>query len=80
MLRWMDVSAFFRHARRVTERVYGHDWVAADCYVEGKASRADGDPAKGKIDQARRGFVSLPDGRTVYRYCLTCRTELFVPN
>lgn len=80
VLRRADVSAFFKRAGRVTERTYGHDLDAANCYAEGKARLADGSIARWQIDQARRGFVSMPDGRTIYLYCPKCRADVFAPN
>ncbi|PAK14926.1 hypothetical protein [Burkholderia ubonensis] len=80
VLRQTDVSAFFKHASRVTEREYSHDLVAANCYAEGKAHLVDGGTATWKIDQARRGFVSMPDGSTIYVYCPKCRANVFAPN
>lgn len=80
VLRRADVSAFFEHAGRVTEREYSHDLVAANCYAEGKAHLVDGGTATWKIDQARRGFVSMPDGSTIYLYCPKCRANVFAPN
>ncbi|WP_157259129.1 hypothetical protein [Burkholderia ubonensis] len=71
---------FFEHAGRVTEREYSHDLVAANCYAEGKAHLVDGGTATWKIDQARRGFVSMPDGSTIYLYCPKCRANVFAPN
>lgn len=75
-----DVSAFFKRARRVTERTYSHDLDAANCYAEGNARLAEGGTAKWQIDQARRGFISMPDGRTIYLYCPKCRADVFAPN
>lgn len=80
VLRQADVSAFFKHASRVTERAYSHDLDAANCYAEGRARLADGGTAKWKIDQARRGYISMPDGRTIYLYCPKCRADVFAPN
>ncbi|WP_174973020.1 hypothetical protein [Burkholderia contaminans] len=80
VLRRADVSAFFKRASRVTERAYGHDLDAARCYAEGEARLAGGGAAKWRIDQARRGFISLPDGRTIYLYCPKCRADVFAPN
>ncbi|MFA8324088.1 hypothetical protein [Burkholderia ubonensis] len=80
VLRPADVRAFFKRARRVTEREYGHDLVAANCYAEGKAHFADGGTATWQIDHARRGFVSMPDGSTLYPYCPKCRANVFAPN
>lgn len=80
VLRQADVSAFFKRAHRVTEREYSHDLVAANCYAEGKARLGDGGIAKWKIDQARRGFVTMPDGNTIYLYCPKCRANVFAPN
>ncbi|WP_152603351.1 MULTISPECIES: hypothetical protein [Burkholderia] len=80
VLRRADVSAFFKRASRVTERTYGHDLDAANCYAEGKARLAEGGTAKWQIDQARRGFISMPDGRTIYLYCPKCRADVFAPN
>lgn len=80
VLRQADVSAFFRRANRVTEREYSHELDAANCYAEGKAYLANGGVAKWRIDQARRGLVSMPDGRTRYLYCPKCRANVFAPN
>ncbi len=80
VLRQADVSAFFKRASRVTERAYSHDLDAANCYAEGQARLADGGTAKWKIDQARRGYISMPDGRTIYLYCPKCRADVFAPN
>lgn len=80
VLRRADVSAFFKRAGRVTERAYSHDLDAARCYAEGEARLAGGGAAKWRIDQARRGFISLHDGRTIYLYCPKCRADVFAPN
>ncbi|WP_175775881.1 hypothetical protein [Burkholderia anthina] len=80
VLRQADVSAFFKRASRVTARTYSHDLDAANCYAEGEARLADGGTAKWRIDQARRGFISMPDGRTIYLYCPKCRAGVFAPN
>ncbi|WP_269508623.1 hypothetical protein [Burkholderia sp. IMCC1007] len=80
VLRQADVSAFFKRANRVTERAYSHDLDAANCYAEGNARFVDGSTVKWTIDQARRGFITEPDGRTIYLYCPKCRTDVFAPN
>ncbi|MBN3731782.1 MULTISPECIES: hypothetical protein [Burkholderia] len=80
VLRRADVSAFFKRAGRVTERAYSHDLDAARCYAEGEARLAGGGAAKWRIDQARRGFISMHDGRTIYLYCPKCRADVFAPN
>ncbi|WP_196493632.1 hypothetical protein [Burkholderia anthina] len=80
ILRQTDVSAFFKRANRVTERAYSHDLDAASCYAEGEARLAGGGAAKWRIDQARRGFISMHDGRTIYLYCPKCRAAMFAPN
>ncbi|KVC72843.1 hypothetical protein [Burkholderia ubonensis] len=80
ILRQADVGAFFKRASRVTERAYSHDLDAANCYAEGRARLANGGVVKWKIDQARRGFVSMPNGRTIYLYCPRCQTDWFAPN
>ncbi|WP_175043275.1 hypothetical protein [Burkholderia lata] len=80
VLRQADVSAFFKRASRVTARAYSHDLDAANCYAEGNARLAGGGAAKWRIDQARRGFISMPDGRTLYLYCPKCRADVFAPN
>ncbi|MCA8236358.1 hypothetical protein [Burkholderia cenocepacia] len=80
VLRRADVSAFFKRADRVTERAYSHDLDAARCYAEGEARLAGGGAAKWRIDQARRGFISMHDGRTIYLYCPKCRADVFAPN
>ncbi|VWB54296.1 hypothetical protein BLA14095_02377 [Burkholderia lata] len=80
VLRRADVSAFFKRAGRVTERAYSHDLDAASCYAEGEARLAGGGAAKWRIDQARRGFISMHDGRTIYLYCPKCRAAVFAPN
>ncbi|MCA8492213.1 hypothetical protein OHZ10_14780 [Burkholderia arboris] len=80
VLRQADVRAFFKRASRVTERAYSHDLDAANCYAEGKARVAGGGSAKWRIDQARRGFISMPDGRTIYLYCPKCQADVFAPN
>ncbi|MBY4870536.1 hypothetical protein DIE14_21450 [Burkholderia sp. Bp9017] len=80
VLRQADVSAFFKRASRVTARAYSHDLDAANCYAEGSVRLAGGGAAKWRIDQARRGFISMPDGRTLYLYCPKCRADVFAPN
>ncbi|MBN3782491.1 hypothetical protein G3O06_33890 [Burkholderia sp. Ac-20345] len=80
VLRRADVSAFFKRAGRVTERAYSHDLDAASCYAEGDARLAGGGAAKWRIDQARRGFISMHDGRTIYLYCPKCQAAVFAPN
>ncbi|WP_069616628.1 hypothetical protein [Burkholderia sp. A2] len=80
VLRRADVGTFFKRANRVTERAYSHDLDAARCYAEGEARLAGGGAAKWRIDQARRGFISLRDGRTIYLYCPKCRADVFAPN
>ncbi|WP_157636292.1 hypothetical protein [Burkholderia ubonensis] len=80
ILRQADVGAFFKRASRVTERAYSHDLDSANCYAEGRARLANGGVVKWKIDQARRGFVSMPNGRTIYLYCPRCQTDWFAPN
>lgn len=80
LLRPTDVSEFFMKARRATQRQYSHDLVAANCYVDGKVRLAGGAMASWKIDQARRGFITMPDGTTIYLYCPACRAKALAPN
>ncbi|WP_322083243.1 hypothetical protein [Burkholderia sp. BCC1972] len=80
VFRRADVSAFFKRASRVTERAYSHDLGAARCYAEGDARLAGGGAAKWRIDQARRGFITMSDGRAIYLYCPKCRADVFAPN
>lgn len=78
-LKGTDVRDYFRTARRVSDREYGHDLAAAMCFAEGKLTFRDGSTGNWNIDQARRGLLTLPNGKTYYYYCPKCRAKVFPP-
>jgi hypothetical protein len=76
-LKQRDVQEFFRKARRVSGREYGHDLDMAMCYAAGEIEFANGDRGEWEIDQARRGGLHLSDGRMFYFHCPKCRAKVF---
>lgn len=70
-----EVTTFFSIARSATEREYGHDLIASNCYASG-VLMLDGTQGTWQIDRARRGFLSLA-GKTEYYYCDECDGLLF---
>ena len=72
-----NVREFFRLARQASEREYGHDLSMSRCSSSGEIIFANGDKGKWKIDRARRGLLTLSDGRAVYFYCAKCRPKVF---
>lgn len=73
-----NVREFFRLAKQVSEREYGHDLLMSRCSAEGEIVFANGDRGKWDIDRTRRGLLILSDGRAVYFYCEKCRPKVFV--
>ena len=72
-----NVREFFRLARQASEREYGHDLSMSRCSSSGEVIFANGDKGKWKIDRARRGLLTLSDGRAAYFYCAKCRPKVF---
>lgn len=70
-----EVTTFFSISRSATEREYGHDLIASNCYASG-VLELDGHQGTWQIDRARRGFLSL-EGKTEYYYCAECDGLLF---
>lgn len=72
-----NIREFFRIARQASEREYGHDLSMSRCFAAGEVSFANGDKGQWKIDRARRGLLTLSDGRAAYFYCAKCRPKVF---
>ena len=72
-----DVRSFFAGARRVDARAFHHDLSMSRCHAAGTLKLASGGSARWFIDLERRGSLSLPSGRTLYFYCLACRSPKF---
>jgi len=72
-----DVQEFFRRARRVSYKEYGHDLDMSRCYATGNVVFANGDRGGWTIDRERRGLLTLSDGRNIYFYCEHCSAKVF---
>jgi hypothetical protein len=72
-----DIREFFRKARHVSRREYGHDLDMAMCYAAGEIEFRNGERGEWEIDQARRGGLRLSDGRMFYFYCPKCSAKVF---
>ncbi|MCW7538223.1 hypothetical protein OOT46_10225 [Aquabacterium sp. A7-Y] len=74
-----DVRAYFRQARRTTERQFTHDLEMSPCHAHGRLVLADGQRGDWFIDRERRGRLGLGDGRTLFFHCPACRAPAFDP-
>ncbi|WP_420136820.1 hypothetical protein [Sphingomonas sp.] len=72
-----DVRTFFAVAGRVDERAFTHDLSMSRCHAAGTLTLKTGARARWFIDLERRGSLVLPGGRTLYFYCLACRSSKF---
>ena len=72
-----EVISFFESSSSVSDREYGHYLTQSNCYINGTLLLLDGSSGEWKIDKAGRGFISFPDGETIYRYCDDCQIEAF---
>ncbi len=68
-----QVKAFFKRARRISERAYGHDVDASPCHAKGRLKLEDGREMVWKIDRESRGMLSAPGGgEALYFHCPRC--------
>jgi hypothetical protein len=72
-----DVRIFFALAGRVDGRAFTHDLSMSRCHAAGTLTLATGARARWFIDLERRGSLVVPGGRTLYFYCLACRSSKF---
>jgi hypothetical protein len=77
LLTQADVREYFRRARRVSYKEYGQDLDMSRCSAAGDLVLANGDRGTWKVDLARRGVISLTDGRNLHFHCPKCRAKVF---
>lgn len=72
-----DVREYFFRARRVSYQMHWNILDPSMCYAIGEVSFANGDRGVWRIDAARRGILTLSDGRNIYLFCTKCRAKVF---
>jgi hypothetical protein len=72
-----DVRTFFALAGRVDARAFTHDLSMSRCHAAGTLTLKTGVRARWFVDLERRGSLVLLGGRTLYFYCLDCRSRKF---
>lgn len=72
------VKEFFRHARKVSYRVYTHELEWSKCYAEGKVTFANKDVGEWTISRYGKGSLLVRSGKdgsqeqSVLLYCRRC--------
>jgi hypothetical protein len=72
-----DIREFFLRARRVSYHTYWNIIDPSMCYAIGEVAFANGDRGVWRVDPARRGILTLSDGRNIYLFCTKCRGKIF---
>jgi hypothetical protein len=72
-----DIREFFLRARRVSYQMYWNILDTSMCYAVGESVFANGDRGVWRVDPARRGILTLSDGRNIYLFCTKCRAKVF---